>query len=134
MLQKPFLAFTCFSILAASGCVVVDNSDPAPIYYGTLDTIVTIDGTTDPGLCAYYGIDRVDVAVYDGTDTLVADEQPICEQFGVAFDMPSGPYIIDVTLLAPGGSPLSDTVSVGVDVFRDDLTILEVDFPDGSIY
>lgn len=134
MLKKPLTAVSCLALLTASGCIVVDDPGPDPYYNGTLDTIVWLDGSDDPSLCSYYDVSRVDVVVYDANDDFVVDAQPTCEELGVAFDLPAGTYYVDVTLLGPGGSAKSDTVSTGVDVYREELTELIVDFPDASIY
>ena len=134
MLSKPFFAVPCLALLAAPGCLVVDDGQPPPTYYGTLDTQITLAGTNDVSNCAYYGISWTDVALYDEGDNLVADEQPTCEEFGIAFDAPVGNYFVDVTLYDGANNAKSDTVSTQVEVFRDDITVFAIDFPDGSIY
>ena len=134
MLPKPFIAVSCLAVFAATGCVVVENDPPPSPYYGTLATNWTLDGSDHPSVCSYYGVDRVDVAVYDDRGDFVVDAQPICEDFGVSFEMPDGVYSAEITLLAPGGSALSDTVVVPVDVWADEITVIQIDFPDASIY
>lgn len=133
MLPKPFIAVSCLAAFAATGCIVVEN-DPPTLYLGTLTTSWTLDGSDHPSVCSYYGVDRVDLAVYDVDGDIIVDAQPRCEDFSVSFDIPDGVYSAEITLLAYGGSALSDTVIVPVDVYVDEITVIQIDFPDASIY
>ncbi len=135
MLTKLFAAAPFLALCAgAAGCVIVDDSQPV-VGNGILSVYWTLDGAADSSVCSYYGVDRVDIAVYDLDDYLVVDAQPYCEDFGVTFDrVPDAGYNIEVTLLDSIGSPLSDTAIVPVDVWENEETVLDIDFPDASIY
>jgi hypothetical protein len=133
MLNKPFLAVSCLALLVTSGCVVTDGG-PGPSYYGDLDVLLTINGTTDPGECAYYQIDSAYIAVYDSSDNFVAEAQPTCEEFGILFaNLPYDSYFVDVQLFDINGGKKSEIQSNQVPVDRD-LTEFYLDFPDASIY
>jgi hypothetical protein len=116
---------------AASGCFVVDDNTPA---YGTLTAQWTLDGSTGADVCAYYAVDRADVVVFDQDGFDTADAQPVCEDFGVSFDLPAGWYSTEVTLLDFQGHAVSDTVAADVRVVGDNEVVVDVDFPDSTIF
>lgn len=137
MLTRLFAAVPCLALCAAaSGCIIVDDSQPQPAAgYGMLSVYWTLDGSASPSICSYYGVDRVDVALYDANGDHVIDAQPYCEDFGVSFDrVADAGYDVEVTLLDAAGSPLSDLVILPVDVWADEETVVDIDFPDASIY
>jgi hypothetical protein len=137
MLHKLYTAVSCLALsAAAAGCfVVARESPPPPAGVGSLTAYWTLDGSTDPDLCWYYGVDRVDVAIYDFADRTVTWAQPHCEDFGVSFDgLVDDSYTLEATLLDVGGVPLSDTIVVDTDVWRDRETIVDINFPGAIIY
>jgi hypothetical protein len=136
MLKKLFAAVSCLALsAAAAGCFVVADASTPPVRTGTLTAYWTLDGASDPDVCWYYGVDRVDVAVYDMDDRAVVWAQPYCEDFGVSFDgLLDAGYTLEVTLLAPSGGAVSDTVVVYTDVWWGEETIVDVDFPGPAIY
>lgn len=122
---------------AATGCVVTEDTTPptTTTAYGTLSTQWTLDNADDSDVCAYYGIDRVDVAIYDDDGFDVGGAQPFCEDFGVTFDLQTGWYSTEVTLLDAGGYTMSDTVVVvDLRVERNTDVLVDIDFPDASIF
>jgi hypothetical protein len=137
MLPKLFTAISCLALsAAAAGCyVVARESPPQPVLAGSLTTYWTLDGSSDPDVCWYFGVDRVDVAIYDFTDRPVTWAQPYCEDFGVSFDgLLDDSYTLEATLLDLGGSAVSDTVVVYTDVWAGEETIVDIDFPGALIY
>lgn len=126
-----------FICAATTGCLVTDR-DPPPqpsSASGMLTTTWTLDGSSDPGVCAFYAIDRVDVVVFNERGRSYVDAQPFCEDFGVSFDLPPGLYTNEVTLLDFYGNAVSDTVVVvDLSVRRDTETFVDVDFPDPLIF
>ncbi|MEZ4302751.1 MAG: hypothetical protein R3B70_47955 [Polyangiaceae bacterium] len=138
MLKKLLSVISCLALsAAATGCVIVaDGPGPGPsVGTGALTTYWSLDGSIDPDICWYYGVDSVDVAIYDMDDRPVIATRPYCEDFGVTFDnLLDDSYTVEVTLLDPGGYPLSDTVVVYTDVWAGDETIVDIDFPGPTIY
>jgi len=119
---------------AASGCVVASHDGaPAP-GVGTLSTGWTLAGSAYSDACWYYQVDRVNVVIVDDRGFVVADEVPFCEDFGLSFDLSTGWYSSEVTLLDAGGYAVSDTIITDVSVPRDIEVYVDVDFPDGAIY
>jgi hypothetical protein len=121
---------------ATSGCIVVDDTNPpSSTSYGVLTALWTLDNANDVDVCSYYGVDRVDVVIFDDDGYDVGGAQPFCEDFGVSFDVSAGWYSTEVTLLDVNGNIVSDTVGV-VDLLveRDNEVIVDIDFPDSSIY
>lgn len=134
MFTKLVTAFAGLTLCAASSGCVIEGRDPQPSpSYGTLTTFWTLDSSTDPDVCRYYAVDRIHVVVLDDTEISV-DALPFCEDFGASFDLPSGRYSADVTLLDFDGFAVSDTVVVGVRVVRDTEVRVDIDFPDSSIF
>jgi hypothetical protein len=136
MLDKLFTAVSCLALsAAAAGCVLVARESPPPVEVGSLTTYWTIDGSSDPNMCWYHGVDRVDVAIYDLDDRPVTWAQPHCEDFGVSFDgLLEDGYTLEATLLDPGGYAMSDTLVVHTDVWWGMETIVDIDFPRVLIY
>jgi len=121
---------------AASGCVVSEDHSPPPTSSATgmLTAYWTLDGYDDATVCADYGVDRVDVVVYDADGFNTADARVFCEDFGVSFDLGAGWYSTEMTLLDVDGYDMSDTVVVDVQVLRDTEVIIDVDFPGSGIF
>src|SRR5262245_21128726 len=120
MLHRLLTAISCVALsAAAAGCVVyTDPQPPRPTWEGSLTTYWTLAGSSDPALCLYFGVDRVDVAVYDSADRSVTWAQPHCEDFGVSFDgLDDQSYTVEATLLDVNGVPVSDTVIAYTDVW-----------------
>ena len=135
MFAKLITAASCLALAAAAtGCVVVDDEPTPSSAYGTLTAQWTLDGSSSPSSCGYYNVDSVDVAIYDGRGDYVTAAQPYCEDFGVSFDLPTGAYSAELTLLDAGGYAVSDVVAVDVDVFRNDETVIDANFPGAIIY
>jgi hypothetical protein len=139
MWTKLVTAFSALALCAAAtGCSVrtTDGSPPPTSSgYGTLTALWTLDGAADSDVCAFYAIDRVDVVVFDDAGFVIADALPICEDFGISFDVRTGWYSTEMTLLDFDGFAVSDTVVVeDLRVQRNTETVVDVDFPDATIF
>ena len=136
MSRNPISALSSIVLCAAlSGCVVggSGNGGSTPPGTGTLTAGWTLNGSSHADECSYYLVDRVNVVIVDDAGDVVADEVPYCENFGLSFDLSSGWYSAEVTLLDGGGYAVSDTIITDVSVVRDTDVFVDVDFPDGAI-
>lgn len=112
--------------LALPGCIIVDHDDGP----GTLTVSWTIDGLDDPADCDFYGIDRLELSVYDVFDDAVLTSYPYCEDFAVSVSLPEGFYSADVTLVDRLNQAVTTTQTLdSLDVFEDEELIVPVDFP-----
>lgn len=119
-----------------SGCFVgTSGTGPTPGQAtGTLTTSWTLDHSSTADVCVYYRVDRVNVVLVDDLGDVVVDEEPYCEEFGLSYELATGWYSTEVTLLDLDGYAVSDTVVVDdVRVVRDTEVFVDVDFPDGAI-
>ncbi len=138
MLKTIVTVFSPMVLCAAfSGCFVSSpgpDPKPDPVTVGTLTAGWTLDGYATIDVCAYYQVDRVNVVLVDDYGDVIADEEPYCEDFEISFDLSTGWYGAEVTLLDVGGYAVSDTVVIdGVRVVRDAEVFVDVDFPDAAI-
>lgn len=115
------------------GCVVKTN-DPPSVSYGTLAVYWTLDGYDDPGACPDYGVDNVDLVVYDSGGFVAAQDVAPCETFNDAIDLPVGDYTVEVTLLDRHGYDVSSTLSQDVRVIANADVVVDVNFPDSGIF
>jgi hypothetical protein len=119
---------------ALSGCVVAGPGTSSGSYgSGTLTTGWTLDGSSYSDVCKYYRVDSVNVVVVADDGYVEADEAIYCEDFGVSFDLPTGWYSTEATLLDWDGYAVSDTIVVDVSVERDLEVFVDIDFPGGAI-
>jgi len=138
MLNKLIFAVSIITLGAAvTGCSVSTTpSDPSPTptgpAMGTLTVGWTLGGSSSVDSCDYYQVDRVEVIIDDGAQ-VIADEEPVCEDFSISFDLPTGMYSSELTLLAPAGYGVSDTIITDVRVLTDTDAFVDVDFPDTAI-
>lgn len=86
--------------LQLSGCfVVADDDGPSPLPVGRLTVNWTIDGQRSPFDCADFGVDRLELVIYDDFGATVDEIEPLCESFAVSVDLVDGFYFADVTLV-----------------------------------
>jgi len=116
--------------LQLSGCFVVADDDRSPLPVGTLTVGWTIDGQRSSFDCDDFGVDRLELVIYDESGATVDEVEPFCESFAVSVDLVEGFYFADVTLVdsADRSATLTKTL--------DDLDIIDgtdldvaVDFP-----
>ncbi len=114
----------------ATGCLFVDDNDhdsqPA---LGTVTVNWTIDGQTNPDDCAAFGVDRMELVLYDGSDYVVDEVEPLCEAFSVSVDMLDGIYYADVTLVDSFDQAATVTLPLDdIDVIGGTELVIPVDF------
>lgn len=126
-------ALALTAALQLSGCLFVaedddDGLEPWPV--GTLTVNWSIDGLTDPIDCEDFGVDRMEVVIFDLAGDEVAELEPFCEAFGVSVDLPEGSYFADVTLVDTfdRAATLTETLDALDIIGGTDLTV-GVDFP-----
>ncbi len=119
--------------LQLSGCIFVaedDGRDLAPIPFGTLTVNWTIDGLREPLDCEDFGVDRLELVIYDPGGAVVDELSPFCEAFGVSVDLPEGSYFADVTLVDSfdRSATLTETLEA-LDIIEGTDLVVGVDFP-----
>jgi hypothetical protein len=120
----------------ATGCLFVDDDDddrdvsPA---LGTLTVLWTIDGQTNPDDCAAFGVDRMELVLYEAGDYVVDEVEPLCEAFGISIDMLDGLYYGDATLVDSFDRAATVTLPVDdIDIIAGTELEIPIDFPIGS--
>jgi hypothetical protein len=117
--------------LQLSGCLVVaDDDDLGPLPVGTLTVNWSIDGLRDPRDCADFGVDRLELVIYDRFGDVVDELEPFCEDFGISVDLEEGSYSADVTMVDSfdRSATLTETLEA-IDIIADTDLTLGVDFP-----
>lgn len=117
------------SLGAMPGCLVVDDNDDDAAPVGTLEVLWTIDGATDPLDCLDFGVDRLELQIYDG-GRLVDEFEPICEDFGVSIDLFDGIYDGTATLIDSFDNPATSTEPLeAIDIISGTTLTIDIDFP-----
>jgi len=117
------------SLALLPGCIFVDDDDDDGAPIGTLELLWTIDGATDPLDCADFGVDRMELLIFDGSD-LVDEVEAVCEDFGMSVDIIDGIYDGTATLVdrfdraAATPEPLDS-----IDIRAGTTLTIDVDFP-----
>lgn len=112
------------------GCIIVDDDDDDS---GVLTVAWTIENYNEPSDCAFYGVDRLELAIYDIFNDEVTTTYPLCEDFAVSVVLPEGLYSIDVTLVDSFNESVTTTTSIdGVDVEEDEEQVVPINFPTRS--
>ncbi|WP_437542451.1 hypothetical protein WME97_30120 [Sorangium sp. So ce367] len=140
-LSKVLSGLAGLTLAAASlaGCIVVDGDDDHDhvddLGSGSLAVTTAINGISDARQCADYDVDLLAVRV-ESEEGFVYKARVNCEEFGATFDgLGAGYHDVDVWLEDFDGDPRSDVVRVpSVDVIDGMDTLVDVDFPSGSIY
>lgn len=119
--------------LQLSGCLfVADDGDDGfePLPLGTLTVNWSIDGLSDPIDCEDFGVDRLELVIFDLAGDEVAELSPFCESFGVSVDLPEGSYFADVTLVDSfdRAATLTETLDA-LDIIGGTELAVGVDFP-----
>jgi hypothetical protein len=113
------------------GCIFVDDDDDdAPI--GTLEVLWTIDGATDSFDCVDFGVDRLELQIFEGS-ALVDEFEPFCEDFGMSIEMVDGIYDGTATLVDSFDRPATVPEPLdAIDIRAGTTLTIEVDFPISS--
>lgn len=117
---------------ALPGCIFVDDDDDDPPRVGTLEVLWTIDGFTDPLDCEDFGVDRMELLIYDG-GRVVDEFEPYCEDFGVSIDLFDGVYDGAATLVDSFDNAATLTEELrNIDIIAGTTLTIDIDFPIGS--
>lgn len=118
----------------ATGCLFVSDDDDddgrSRPSIGTLTVNWTIDGQTNPADCADFAVDRLELVLYEASDDVVDELEPLCESFSVSVDVLDGVYYGEATLVdsfdraATFTEPLED-----IDIVGGTELVIPVDFP-----
>lgn len=123
----PVLVATLF---ASSGCLFVGDDHPAP--HGSLVVDWTIEGSKDPGACADFGADRIDVVVETWDGALVGEYQEDCAAFATSIPLFVGDYRSSAALIDVSGAQLTTDVAERFTIFEAETHVSAVDFPADS--
>ena len=135
---KALAPLGLLACLGLSGCLFVGDDDDDDYAYdsvGSLTVEWTIDGRRDPGDCADFAVDRLELVLYTGADRFVVEFEPVCESFGTTIDLDEGLYYGDATLVdsfdqsATVTEPLDD-----IDIIGETELVIPIDFPLDSFF
>jgi len=116
--------------LMTPGCIIVDDDEDDT---GALTVTWTIQGIDEPSDCAFFGFDRLELAVFDFFDDHVVTTYGYCEDFVVSLDLPEGFYSADATLLDSSNRAATTTQVIDdIDVYEGEELIIPIDFPSRS--
>jgi hypothetical protein len=123
-LVRRFAAAIGVALLAAAcGGQAVERT-------GFLTVTWRIDGTRDPALCADYGVEAMELAVYDRYENFVGEVEAPCQDFATTVELPPDLYHVDATLIGFADEAKSDTALLeDLDVFEDSELVVDVDYP-----
>jgi len=122
----------CGLALGLPGCIIVDDDDAPPALVGTVTVDWSIAGFQDPNDCVDFGVDRLELVIYDGPGDVVDVYDPYCEEFAVSVDLYEGYYFGDVTLLDGFDDPVTLTKEIDIDIIGDTVLEIPIDFPPSS--
>jgi len=101
---------------------------------GTLTQRWSIGGRFDPGLCAVYAADRMELTIRDTAGNVVARAYQPCSEMQMSVTLAVGTYVGDAVLIGSDGAAVSTTlhlqpfrVSDGTD------ELVDTDFPASSM-
>lgn len=113
--------------LSLPGCLIVDDDGEDP---GTLTLGWTVEGLQEPADCAFYGIDRLELTVYDLFEDPVVTSYALCEDFELSIGLPEGFYSADATLIDGLDRAVTRTQLVdSIDIFENEELYIPIDFP-----
>jgi hypothetical protein len=101
---------------------------------GTLTINWSVAGTGDPGLCAMYRADQIEVVVYDASGAPVATANAPCANFSTTVPLAEGLYSADVTLVDQAGNAITTTKLLhALSVVGGTDLAVSIDFPQSSV-
>jgi hypothetical protein len=113
--------------LALPGCVIVDDDNDDP---GTLTVAWSVDDALEPSDCAFFGMDRLELTVYDVFDDPVVTTYALCEEFELSLRLPEGYYSADATLIDDRDRAVTTTQIIDdIDIVSDEELYIPIDFP-----
>jgi hypothetical protein len=132
-INKAFVSGGLLVCLGLSGCLFVDDDDDDggdPI--GTLTVRWSIDGLRDPLDCLDFGVDRLELRLYEG-GSLIDEVEPLCEDFSTTIEMFDGIYDGDATLVDGFDEAVTLTEPLdNIDIIAGTDLLIDIDFPISS--
>jgi hypothetical protein len=123
----------CGLALGLPGCIFVDGDDAPPALVGTVTVDWTIAGGQDPRDCRDFGVDRFELVIFDGPNSVVDEIEPYCEDFSVSLDLFEGRYFAEATLVDSFDDAVTLTETIdAIDVIDDTELVIPIDFSPGS--
>lgn len=124
--------------LGALGCSVavepIDVPVVVPATTGTLTMRWLVAGTRDGAVCAHYGLEEVDVVVYDPSGRPFARDTAPCARFEMTMELPEGVFSADVDIRDRRGRRATTTKTLhALEIIRDTDLAVNLDFPLDSI-
>jgi hypothetical protein len=114
-----------------SGCVIVD--DDVLDDTGTLTLAWTIEGAAESADCAFFGVDELEITVYDFFEDPVVTSYAPCEEFELTLRLPEGLYSADVTLIDRRDRAVTRTQGLDdIDIIEDSDLFVPIEFSDRS--
>ena len=126
------------TILAAFGLTAGCSSETTTVVVDDERTgLLTVDwsilGTFDPGLCSFYGIDAMEIVVYDRFENFLLESEAPCEDFVTSIELFPDLYHADATLVGFADEAITVTEPLdNLEIFSDSELVVSVDYPAGS--
>lgn len=119
---SPLLVALAF---AGTGCVVAVYDD----HDGLLTVQWSVDGTFHRDACFDYDARTIELVIYDRYDDILEQYEARCADFGASIELPDGVYGLDATLLGRSGRAVTTTLALEFDIYEDEETFVDIDFP-----
>jgi len=117
-----------------SGCIVEADYDEPPPDYGRLTVFYTIEGTTDPSTCDYYGVTDAELIIYNIRGAVVLEQYETCYDFQIGARLSEGTYDADLTLVDAANRARSVTKPLeSLNIIEKTELTVDVDFPAPSM-
>jgi hypothetical protein len=128
----PLLAGALLMAAGAGACTVTTTDNAVVVPAGRLIVDWTIQGSTDPSLCAISGVDNFDITIFDSSGEQFGGFKAACSSFATTISvLPPGSYDADA-LLMTGNVPRTTTVHINPFVITSSDLAIPVDFPADS--
>jgi hypothetical protein len=131
------LSLAALMALTASitGCMGTSDDDlPPPQPMGTLTTMYTIGGSTNPAMCSQHQVTTAELVVYSTAGSFITEERAACADFKVSTRLFPGVYNIELTLLDHVDRVISVPQPLfGLDLPPDSGVVVNIDFPPASM-
>jgi hypothetical protein len=130
-LRDCFVAGAC--TLAAAGCTTTVTTDSGAPPAGRLVLQWTVEGSTDPNLCAVGGAAAIDITIRTVNGLDVGEFQAPCDDFATTIStLSEGSYTANAVLVGSGNQQRTTEIDVSpFTMTRADL-VIPLDFPASS--
>jgi hypothetical protein len=128
-INKALVSGGLLACLGLSGCIFVDDDDDGGDPVGTLTVRWSIDGLRDPLDCVDFGVDRMEIRLYE-RGSLIDEIEPFCEDFTTTIELFDGIYDGDATLVDSRDFAVTLTEPLdNIDIIAGTDLLIDVDFP-----